>query len=126
MKKRLLSLLLVSVMMMGFITISPSAAAEEILCDITINIVGSGTVTYENNGVSDSIGRKSTVSYSKGSEVVLTATPAEGSEFIYWVNSETERAISFDPVYTTTAATYMNLEAVFSSVTDGYHHVSCA
>ena len=50
-------------------------------------------------------------SYASGTEVTLTATPAEGYEFVKWTKNETE--VSTDAAYTFTVTENVTLVAVF-------------
>ena len=59
-----------------------------------------------------------------GTEVTLEASPLQGSVFLYWVNLENERIISFNASYTFTAATYLKLQAVFYETSAGWHYVT--
>ncbi|MCR4615771.1 MAG: hypothetical protein K5756_06440 [Clostridiales bacterium] len=64
-----------------------------------------------------------------GTKVTLSATPDEGddfsSEFIYWKNTETNRVVSFDPVYSFNSLTYMDYIAMFYISYDSeYHYVA--
>ncbi len=59
-----------------------------------------------------------------GTEVTLTASPLSGYVFLYWINLENERIVSFNVNYTFTAATYLKLQAVFYESSEGWHYVS--
>ena len=91
------------------------AAAEDILCDITVEISGGGCAT---DGV-DTTYSLMKKQYVRGEEVTLTASPElnpDGSTdyaFLYWKNKETDRILSYEPEYTFFVATYMTFEAVF-------------
>lgn len=59
-----------------------------------------------------------------GTEVTLTASPFEGYVFLYWINVENDRIVSFDVNYTFTVATYLKLQAVFYETSPGWHYIT--
>lgn len=85
---------------------------------ISVGIMGVGgtQITGSINGESRVFGSMNTASYDDGTEFVLKVTPKEGYEFIYWKNFE--RIVSFDPEYSFTLGSAMNLSAVCGK-TDG-------
>ena len=85
-----------------------------------LNVVnaGSGTVAFVTDagdtGVCNAVTDYDTVAY--GEYVTLTAQPAEGSEFLYWLNTDTDRILSTDKVYKVNTQVKLYVRAVFEAV----------
>lgn len=86
----------------------PASAADE-ACEISVSFVGSGSVTVDGTDRFDDF----TVYVDPGETVTMTAVPDPDFEFLFWVNRETNRIVSWNATYSFTAATYALYDAVF-------------
>ena len=96
-----------------------SASAETESCEITVTVNGRGSVTM--NGAPISNG--SVQNADLGETVTLSAQPNTNYEFLFWLNSETRKVVSWEPEYTFTVGSYALYDAVFERVVDGQHTV---
>lgn len=115
--KRVVASLLAIAVLCGMFVFSASAENEQ--CEITLAVDGRGSVYL--NGSLVSSGAKSYVD--PDTEVTLTAEPAANYDFLFWLNHETEKVVSWEPSYTFTAATYALYDAVFMRVDENQHIV---
>lgn len=116
--KKAVSFLLITAVFLSVVSFGSYAQTAE--APIDINVSGLGTVSdAEGNTVSNSI----EISYDIGSTATFTASPDDGWEFLYWVNTETNRIVSFDSTYSFKVATYAVIEAVFEYLDPDYHRV---
>ena len=95
------------------------ASAENEQCEITLAVDGRGTVSL--NGTPVSSGATSFVDQNE--DVTLIAEPAANYEFLFWLNHETSKVVSWEPAYTFTAATYALYDAVFVRTQADMHAV---
>ena len=117
MKKAISTVLFVAVLLSVF---SFASYAESADAPVSINVSGIGTVT---DAKGNSVATTGEFSYDIGTTARLTATPHTGWEFLYWVNTETKRIVSFEDTYSFTVATYAVIEAVFEYIDLDYHRV---
>ena len=123
MRMRVLALLL-AVSVVCCTPVFFASATDDELCAISVEVDGSGTVTM--NGITDDSEINSNLA--PGVSVTMTAEPSADCEFLFWVNKETDRIISWNATYTFTVASYASYEAVFDSTEsslagEGYHTV---
>ncbi len=115
-KKAISTVLFAAVLLSAFSFVSYAQSAE---MPISISVSGIGTVADADGNKADG----SALTYSVGSTASFTATPYAGWEFLYWVNTETNRIVSFEETYTFKVATYAVIEAVFEYLDPEYHRV---
>ena len=115
--KKAISIVLFTALLFSFVSFGANAQAADAPISISVSGIGS---------VADTDGNKvngADLSYPIGTVVSYTATPNSGWEFLYWVNVETNRIVSFDDTYSFTVATYAVIEAVFEYLDPDYHRV---
>ena len=89
-------------------------AASDDEVNITISFLGSGVVTVGDTEYDD-FGGRFTFTAEVGETVTMTAAASEEFEFLFWLNSETNRVVSWNESYSFTAATYANYQVVFDT-----------
>lgn len=116
-KKAISTVLFAAVLLSIF---SFASYAESVDASVSIDVSGLGTVT---DSKGSSVTTSENFSYEVGTTASFTATPYTGWEFLYWVNTETNRIVSFEDTYSFTVATYAVIEAVFEYIDLEYHRV---
>ena len=85
-----------------------------------ISVSGLASVTYGTR----TINSEDLILSKLGTRTTLTANESAESEFLYWVNDETNRVVSFDPVYSFNVCPYIYLRAEFYETDEDYHYVT--
>ena len=113
--KKFMAVLLIAAVLVSSAAFGASAASGTI--EVTMKITGTGSIWDQND---DELLDKGTYTYPVGEKVTLTAYPENewDYQFLYWINTETDRVVSFEEEYSFYAATYANLEAVFDDSED--------
>lgn len=89
-------------------------------CSMEVSATGSGRILY-NVGTEDeeNLSSGATKRLSQGSEVSLTAQPADGAAFLYWIQTDTGRIVSEKAAYNFVIGSDTNLTAIFTDNESG-------
>lgn len=123
---RILSVVLASVILSSAsFTVFAERAGNTTSSDLVFAPSGSGKIEYTivdmDEGIIDS--RFSVAKVPNGIKIILTAVET-GDSFMYWLDNNTGRVLSFNKSYSFTLASAAYIYAVFASHTDANHNVS--
>lgn len=86
---------------------------------LNVKVLGDGSVAYTpDNAVAGSTASEQFVGIGYDKAVTLTATAKNGAEFMYYVNTDTQRILSTDPVLEINTQIERYVEAVFESASN--------